>query len=50
MTEEELRAEAAAWAERTAVEQGLPPSVMEIEGLRQVARLMGLEGRALRAK
>ena len=42
MTDEELRKEAAAWAERTAMEQGLPPRVMDIDILREVMRLMGL--------
>jgi hypothetical protein len=42
VTDEELRKDAAEWAERTAVEQGLPPRVMDIAVLRGVMRLMGL--------
>jgi hypothetical protein len=42
VTGDELRKDAAEWAERTAVEQGLPPRVMDIDVLRDVMRLMGL--------
>jgi hypothetical protein len=42
VTDEELRKDAAEWAERTAVEKGLPPRVMGIAVLRDVMRLMGL--------
>jgi hypothetical protein len=42
VTEDELRESAAAWAERTAIEQGLPPRVMDIAVLRKVLRLLGL--------
>jgi hypothetical protein len=42
VTEDELRESAAAWAERTAIEQGLPPRVMDIAVLREVLRLLGL--------
>jgi hypothetical protein len=38
-TEDELRKLAAAWAERTAIEQGLPPKVSV---LREVARVLQL--------
>jgi hypothetical protein len=40
--DEETHEAAAEWAERTAVEQGLPPRVMDIAVLRDVMRLMGL--------
>jgi hypothetical protein len=43
MEEDELRELAAAWAERKAVEQGLPPKVMDAGILRKVALLLGLE-------
>jgi hypothetical protein len=42
MLDDELRKQAAEWAERTAVEQGLPPKVTDQDVLRQVARLLGL--------
>jgi len=42
VTQDEVRELAAAWAERTAIEQGLPPRVMDIAVLRQVGRLLGL--------
>jgi hypothetical protein len=42
VTEDEVRELAAAWAERTAIEQGLPPRVMDITVLCQVVRLLGL--------
>jgi hypothetical protein len=42
VTRDELRKDAAEWAERTAVEQGLPRRVMDIGVLRDVMRLMGL--------
>jgi hypothetical protein len=41
MTEDEFRAMAAAWAERTAIEQGLPPKIQDRQVLRQVLYLMG---------
>jgi len=41
-TEDELRKLAAAWAERTAIEQGLPPKVTDPGILREVARLLRL--------
>jgi hypothetical protein len=40
--DDEIRETAAEWAERTAIEQGLPPRVMDIDVLRDVMRLMGL--------
>jgi hypothetical protein len=40
--EGELGETAAEWAERTAIEQRLPPRVMDIDVLRDVMRLMGL--------
>jgi hypothetical protein len=42
MLSEELRQQAAEWAERTAIEQGLPPKVTDQGVLREIARLMGL--------
>jgi hypothetical protein len=39
---DDLRQSAAEWAERTAIEQGLPPHVTDIATLRHVARLLGL--------
>jgi hypothetical protein len=39
---DDLRQSAAEWAERTAIEQGLPPRVTDIATLRHVARLLGL--------
>jgi hypothetical protein len=40
--DDELRADAQAWAEQTAIEQGLPARVEDLEVLRQVAELLGL--------
>ena len=40
--DDEFREPAAAWAERTAVEQGLPPRVMELAVLREVVLLLGM--------
>jgi hypothetical protein len=40
--EDEFRQLAAAWAERTAIEQGLPPKVTDPGVLREVARLLGV--------
>jgi hypothetical protein len=45
VTEDEIRDLAAAWAERTATEQGLPPRVMDISVLRQVVYLLELRPR-----
>jgi hypothetical protein len=42
VTEDEIRELAAAWAKRTAIEQGLPPRVMDMAVLRQVVCLLGL--------
>jgi hypothetical protein len=39
--DDELRALAEQWAERTAAEQGLPPKVEDIAVLRHVLYLMG---------
>jgi hypothetical protein len=41
--DERLRKLAREWAERTAVEQGLPPKVTDVATLRRVARILGLE-------
>jgi hypothetical protein len=40
--DDQLRELAQQWAERTAVEQALPPKVEDIAVLRQVLYLMGL--------
>jgi len=40
--EDELRKLAVTWAERTAIEQGLPPKVTDPGVLREVARLLEL--------
>jgi hypothetical protein len=40
--DDELRAAAHSWAEETAIEQGLPPRVEDLEVLRNVAELLGL--------
>jgi hypothetical protein len=40
--DDELRELAAAWAERTAVEQGLRPKVMDLAVLGEVVLLLGL--------
>jgi hypothetical protein len=42
--DEQLRAEACAWAEETALAQGLPAKVADHDVLRQVATLLGLQG------
>lgn len=42
--DEQLRAEARAWAEETAVAQGLPAKVADHDVLREVATLLGLKG------
>ena len=52
VSDEELRARACEWAERTAVEQGLPPRVEDVAVLRRVLYLMGfvdLDGLACEA-
>jgi hypothetical protein len=41
--DEELRKRAQEWAEKTAVEQGLPPKVTDHAVLREIARLLELE-------
>jgi hypothetical protein len=40
--DDELRAAAHAWAEQTAIEQGLPARVEDLEVLRNVAELLEL--------
>ena len=50
VTDEELRARAAEWAERTALEQGLPPRVADLDVLRQIARLLELDASRLQEK
>jgi hypothetical protein len=42
--DEQLRAQAQAWAEETALAQGLPAKVADHEVLRSVAALLGLKG------
>jgi hypothetical protein len=42
--DDELRAQAQAWAEETAQAQGLPARVTDHEVLRDVAALLGLKG------
>jgi hypothetical protein len=42
MLAERLRKLAHEWAERTAVEQGLSPKVMDVAVLRRVVQLLGL--------
>jgi hypothetical protein len=42
--DEHLRAQAQAWAEETALAQGLPAKVADHDVLRDVAALLGLEG------
>lgn len=42
MDESELRGRAGGWAERTAVEQGLPPRIEDIAVLRQILYWLGL--------
>jgi hypothetical protein len=46
VTNESLRKHAAEWAERTALEQGLPPKVTDPDVLREIARLLRLHKRA----
>jgi len=50
VNDEELRALAAEWAERTALEQGLPPRVADHDVLRQIARLLELDASRLQEK
>jgi hypothetical protein len=40
--DDDLREQAAAWAEQTAVAQGLPARVEDLEVLRDVCELLGL--------
>ena len=40
--DDELREAAHQWAEETAVAQGLPPKVMDLEVLRDVCELLGI--------
>jgi hypothetical protein len=42
--DEQLRAQARAWAEETALAQGLPAKVADHDVLRDVAALLGLKG------
>jgi hypothetical protein len=42
--DDRLRAQAQAWAEETALAQGLPAKVADHEVLRNVASLLGLKG------
>ena len=42
--DEQLRAQAQAWAEETALAQGLPAKVADHDVLRDVAALLGLKG------
>jgi len=42
--DEQLRAQAQAWAEETALAQGLPAKVADHDVLRSVAALLGLNG------
>jgi hypothetical protein len=42
--DEQLRAQAQAWAEETALAQGLPARVADHDVLRDVAALLGLKG------
>ena len=42
--DERLRAQAQAWAEETALAQGLPARVADHDVLRDVAALLGLKG------
>jgi hypothetical protein len=48
--DEKLRKLAQEWAERTAVEQGLPPKVTDVAVLRRVARILGLDTDSERLK
>jgi hypothetical protein len=38
------------WAKRTAIEQGLPPKVMDVAVLRRVAQILGLDKASERLK
>jgi hypothetical protein len=40
--DDDLQERAAAWAEETALAQGLPPRVEDLEALRNVCELLGL--------
>lgn len=42
--DDQLRAQAQAWAEETALAQGLPAKVADHDVLRNVAALLGLKG------
>jgi hypothetical protein len=44
----EFRKLAASWAERTAVDQGLPPRVADVEVLRKVAQLLELDPKRIK--
>ena len=48
MTKGEIREMAPAWAERTAIEQGLPPRVSDITVLREVGRLLELDPKRIK--
>lgn len=45
MLDRELRERAQEWAERTAVQAGLPPKVIDTATLRRIAQLFGLDER-----
>ena len=47
-TTAEIRKLAASWAERTAVEQGLPPRMADVDVLRKVARLLELDPKRIK--
>jgi hypothetical protein len=47
-TAADLRNLAASWAERTAVEQGLPPRVADVDVLRKVAQLLELDPKRIK--
>ena len=47
-TTAEIRKLAASWAERTAVEQGLPPCIADIKVLREVAQLLELDPKRIK--
>jgi hypothetical protein len=42
--DDDLREAAAKWAEETAVAQGLPPRVEDLDVLRSVCELLGIDG------
>lgn len=46
MTTEDLRSQARAWAEQTALAQGLPAQVERADVLRDIAQLLGLRAAA----